>query len=443
MKKTAPPVSRNIYIIDTSVLAHDPNSIKSFTGSDVVLPINVLDELDKLKTFPNDAGKNARVCIRQLDKICNLGDIIRGVSIPGDIMLRIDNTITDDKFGTTSYVDNRILACADLLNIKNSKKKSPSKVILVSRDINLRIRARAIGVMAEDYEKDRTPVSDMYQGFVEITNDAMGDALVARGTLDCAGYPQLKKLAPNECIHIQASDGSGLAMGRRHGDKLKLIQSRTPWGLTLRNKEQAFAVDMLCDKRLPLVTLIGKAGTGKSLIALAAALEMVGERKEYNRLIIYRPIQSVGKDIGYLPGSLEEKLAPWMQAIFDSLEVLFTIKAGSNWKRSLDYMIDRGLIEMEAITYIRGRSIPNAIILIDEAQNLSKEEIKTILTRAGNGSRIILTGDVDQIDTTNLDATNNGLTYVVEKFKHSNLAGHITFTKGERSELATLAANIL
>jgi PhoH-like ATPase len=251
-------------------------------------------------------------------------------------------------------------------------------------------------------------------------------------------------LNPNECVMFENEHGDGIAMGRKtNGNKIKLIKKTNPWTIHSRNKEQSFAIDLIMDKGVDLVTLIGKAGTGKSLIVLATALELVINRKEYDKFVIYRPIQPVGNDIGFLPGTMEEKLGPWFQAIMDNMETLFQFKNGDHWKRELEHFQKKGLIEMEAITYIRGRSIPNAIILIDECQNLSKDDVKTILTRAGENTKIILTGDIEQIDNSSLDATSNGLTYVIEKFKESDLAGHITFTQGERSKLASKAAEIL
>lgn len=431
---------RKIYIIDTSVLVYDPNGYKSFSGNDVVIPISVLDELDKLKNLPNEAGKNARVCIRALDAICSHGEIHKGIQIDNDILLKIDTTNNPDTFGPGSYIDNKILACA--YNIKKDQIIVPT--ILVSKDINLRIRARAFDLKAEDYEKDKIPVSDLFSGNQTIENEEVGELLLEKGQLeDYRLYDDLHELLPNECVHFVNSTGDGIAIGRRVGDKIKIIQDKNPWGLDLRNKEQAFAVDLLCDPRISLVTLIGKAGTGKTLAAVASGLEMVLERKFFNKLIIYRPIQPVGNDIGYLPGSMEEKLAPWMSAISDSFEFLFEAKSGNKWKTMFDMYQEKGKIQMEAITYVRGRSIPNAFIIVDEAQNLSKEEVKTILTRASNGTKVVLTGDIEQIDNSYLDATNNGLSYVVEKFKDSDLAGHITFTKGERSALASKAAEIL
>lgn len=434
---------RKYYILDTSVLIHDPNSFKSFSGNDVIIPINVLDELDKIKNLPNEAGKNARVCIRALDTLCHQGDIHKGIKIENNILLKIDTSKTPDRFGTATYVDNKILSCAYSIRQKNSKKKNPPATILVSKDINLRIRARAFDIQAQDYEKDKIPVIELYQGYKNLVSDEIGRALIKKDFLDVRIYDELQDLKSNECLYLEAESGEGLSLGRRSGDRLLPIKNKKPWGLELRNKEQAFAVDLLCDPKIPLVSLIGKAGTGKTLCAIASALEMVLEQKKYNRMIIYRPIQPVGNDIGFLPGTMEEKLGPWMQAISDGFEFLFEAKNGSKWKTTLDRYLDDGSIQMEAITYIRGRSIPNAFILIDEAQNLSKEEVKTILTRAGTGTKIVMTGDIEQIDNSYLDATNNGLSYVVEKFKDIDLAGHITFTKGERSLLASKAAEIL
>lgn len=434
---------RKTYIIDTSVLIYDPNSFKTFFGNDIVIPINVLDELDKIKSSPNEAGKNARLCIRMLDALCKKGDIHKGIKIENNILLKIDTSELPDKFGPASYVDNKIISCAYNVKEKNNKKKTPIVTILVSKDINLRVRARAFGIQAQDYEKDKTSAVELYQGFKVLKNVEIGQALLKNNFLDICMYDELQELRPNECIHVESESGNGISIGRRSGNKLISIKNKKPWGLDLRNKEQAFAADLLCDPKVPLVSLVGQAGTGKSIIALASALEMVVEKKIYNKLIIYRPIQPVGNDIGWLPGTLQEKLSPWMQPIYDNLEVLFTSKNGQNWKKSLDYAFDRGMIEMEAITYIRGRSIPKVFILVDEVQNLNKEEVKTILTRVGTDTKIVLTGDIEQIDKSCLDAGNNGLSYVVEKFKDIDLAGHVTLTKGERSALASKAAEIL
>jgi PhoH-like ATPase len=432
---------RKTYIIDTSVLVYDPNSYQSFAGNDVIIPIYVLDELDKLKTLPNDAGRNARVFIRTLDKLCQQGELHRGIRLDNDIFLKIDTSqVQAEVFGSKTYVDNKILACAKRLA---DDRKDYSPVVVVSRDINLRIRARAFEMQAEDYETAQAKTSDLYLGFRQVVNEELGLLLQANGYLDCKLFEEFNDVMPNECLHFVDEEGGGLAIARRVNDTIKLIPDRSPWELSLRNKEQAFAADLLCDPRIPLVTLVGRAGTGKTLCAVASGLEMVLAKKAFNRLVIYRPIQPVGNDIGYLPGTMEEKLDPWMGPIKDSLDFLTgKSKKGGSWKDKLSPQYAEK-IEMQALTYVRGRSIPNAFIIVDEAQNLTKEEVKTILTRASSGTKVVLTGDIEQIDNSSLDATNNGLSYVIEKFKDSELAGHITFSKGERSALAAKAAEIL
>ena len=435
---------RKTYILDTSVLLYDPNSFKNFAGNDVYLPINVLDELDKIKTFSNDVGKNARLCIRMLDAICEKADINKGIKIDNDVLLKIETKFktNEEMFGAGNYADNRILACAYMLKQKNAKKKTPT--ILVSKDINLRIRARAFQIEAQDYLRDKIDVSDMYTGYRDVTNSDLGEVLNAIGCAQCSDYEELKSMQPNECIHIGDENGKGLAIARRIGDQIKVVKSKKPWGLIPRSKEQAYAIDLLCDKKIPLVTLTGRSGTGKTLATVAAALECVLEKKEYSKIIIYRPVVSVGKqDLGFLPGGIDEKLDPWFSAINDAFEFLFSSSKGDKWKAMFDLYKQKEIINMEAIAYIRGRSIPNAYMIIDEFQNLSQEDAKTILTRAGEGTKIVAVGDIEQIDNSYLDATNNGLNYIIEKFKDSDLAGHVTFTKGERSALATKASEIL
>lgn len=435
---------RKTYVLDTSALVYDTCTYKQFPNSDVVIPIAVLNELDKLKKGSNEAGKNARVAIRLLDEISNRGDISTGILLDDDIMVRVDATYLDcsqapyNGFGDPSYGDTQILACTQF----TWHNHPVHDVVLVSNDINLRVKAKARGIDSESHEGERYSLSDLYSGVQVIVNEDAGLDLQQNGQIDPAAYGIY--LQPNECVLFQAENGDGISMGRKvAADKVKLIRKQYPWNISARNKEQMFAMDLIMDKNVDLVTMIGKAGTGKSLIVLATALELVLGRKEYEKFVIYRPIQPVGNDIGYLPGTMEEKLAPWFHAIMDNFEILFSTKNGGDWKRELEMYVKKGKIEMEAITYIRGRSIPNSIILVDECQNLSKEDVKTILTRAGEGTKIILTGDIEQIDNSLLDATSNGLTHVIEKFKDSGLAGHITFTQGERSKLASKAAEIL
>jgi PhoH-like ATPase len=435
---------RKQFVLDTSVLIYDPCAYKQFPDSDVVIPIVVLNELDNLKKSPVEAGKNARVAIRLLDDICDQGDISTGILLDNDILLKIDATYRNcalppyDGLGDATYGDTHILAC-----LCETWHNHPERdVTLVSNDINLRVKAKSRGIDAEAHEGKRYSLSDLYAGNQIVVHEDAGMDLQQNGFIDPRVYGL--NLAPHECVLFQADNGDGITMGRQVApDKVKVVRKQYPWNISARSAEQSFLIDLIMDKNVDLVTALGQAGTGKTLIALASSLELVLNKKDYDKLIIYRPIQSVGNDIGYLPGTLEEKLAPWFQAIMDNFEFLFTNTSSSDWRKELEMFQKKGRIEMSAITYIRGRSIPNAIILIDEAQNLSSAEIKTILTRAGEGTKIILTGDICQIDNERLDATDNGLTHVIEKFKSSNLAGHITLVKGERSRLATLASDIL
>jgi PhoH-like ATPase len=436
---------RKQYILDTSTLIYDPCAYKQFLHSDVIIPITVLNELDNLKKQPGDVGKNARISIKLLDEISNTGDISTGVLLnDSDIVVKIDAAYYDLSlpmfagFGNPDYGDTQILACM----YANWREHPTNDVSLVSNDINLRVKAKSRGIDAIAHEGDKPLFSELYSGIQCINDEQAGLDLQNNGFIDPETYGF--NLFPHECVLFENASGDGIAQARKVSpNKLKLIKKHWLWGISPRNKEQSFAMDLIMDESINLVTLIGRAGTGKSLVALAASLDLVCNKKKYDKFVIYRPIQSVGNEIGFLPGTMEEKLAPWFQAIMDNLEALFSIKNGDNWKRELDMFQRKGLIEMEAITYIRGRSIPNSIILVDECQNLSKEDVKTILTRAGENTKIILTGDIEQIDNSKLDATSNGLTYVIEKFKDLDLAGHITFVQGERSRLASIAAEIL
>ncbi len=435
---------RTKYILDTSALISDPYCYKTFHHSDITIPIAVLNELDKLKKQPNEAGKNARLSIKALDEISAQGDISEGVLIDHDILMKIDTTyffMNGPEYaglGDPSYGDTQILACA-LYNYKNHPSQD---VILVSNDINLRVKAKSRSINAIAHEGTLNSLNELYPGIQLVKNESAGIDLQRRGSINPLEYDV--SLLAHECAYFEDNEGNILSLGRKvDDDKIKLIKKHNPWGIGSKNKEQAFAMDLIMDKNVDLVTLIGRAGTGKSLIVLACALELVLAKKEYDKLVIYRPIQAVGNDIGFLPGTLDEKLGPWFQAILDNFELLFSTRGTGEWKRTLEIYQKKGQIEMEAITYIRGRSIPNSILFVDECQNLTKEEVKTILTRAGEGTKIILTGDIEQIDNLELDAMNNGLTHVIDKFKYSNIAGHVTLIKGERSRLASKAAEIL
>ncbi len=429
------------YILDTSAILTDPHCIDSFPDSHVIIQIDVLNELDKIKSSPSAAGKNARVFVRMLDDLTIHKDIAVGIKRPNGSTIYLDSNIYDgSRFGDPTYTDNKILACADALE---------GDLTIVSNDINLRIRARTIGIKAEACEKEKHSIDELYSGFSKITDTKLGEQLKKEKYIRCTPS-ELQAIKPNECVVFQNRNGKTVSIGRKIGDEIVFIKNSRAWGLGSKNIEQAFAMDMLLDPDVNLVSLAGIAGTGKTLIAMACGLESVISLKDYDKLLIYRPIQPVGTDMGYLPGDLCDKLEPWMAAIKDSVDFLSEksngkngrrSNGGNNWRNNLAQFSD--IIHMEALTYIRGRSISNAFILIDETQNITRDEIKTILTRAGNGSKIVLTGDIEQIDNYHLDALNNGLTYVIEQFKDSDLAGHMTLKQGERSPLATLSAKIL
>jgi PhoH-like ATPase len=443
-----------IYVLDTSTIIHDPYCLERFPNSNIVIPVYVLNELDKLKKFPSYVGRNARVFIRLLDDICQLGNINKGIVLD-DIssFIRVDIEYDDlTKFGDPTYNDNKILACACRLN-------QTADIVLVSRDITLRIKGEAFELTTENYEKDQDKdkqVSSIYSGVKFIKNAELSGRLCEEGFVACEEYKELEEVLPNECVYITDEYGSGVTLGRKIRNEIKRIRTKEVWGLETRNKEQAFAVDLLLDPDVKLVSLIGIAGVGKSLLAIAAGLELLIGKKEYSNLIVYRPIQPIGKELGFLPGTITEKLGPWMEAVNDSFELLTSkyetsearrkrkVKGKKNnkkWRESLFQYSD--FIHLEPITYIRGRSIPNSYIILDESQNLNKHQIKTVLTRVGEGTKIVLTGDVEQTDNEDLDAINNGLTHVSSAFRHSPIAGHITLVRGERSKLATEAAKIL
>jgi len=398
---------RTIFVLDTSVLIYDPCAYKQFKNSDVILPIAVLGELDKLKKQSAEVGRNARVAIRMLDEICTKGDISTGILLDDDILLKIDATYIDcnEQFpglGPDDYPDTHILACALL-----TKQERPGcDVCLVSNDINLRVKAMARGVRAQAYEDKQKNINDLYSGMQTIINEDAGMELLERGQIDPTDYELV--FSPNECVIFQSSDNMEISLGRMIDEKIKVIKGNVrPWGLTMRNNEQLFLAEMILDPSVHLVSAIGPAGTGKTLVAIASAIELVLSKKTYEKLIIYKSIQPVGNDIGYTPGTIAEKLAPWFQAIVDNFEFLFGSKSGSDWRSTLELYQRKNKICFEAITYIRGRSIANSIILVEESQNLTASDLKSLCTRVAAGSKIILCGDRDQIDSPHLDSMDN------------------------------------
>ena len=432
------------YILDTNVLLHDPHSLLSFQENHVLIPIEVIEEIDRFKRESSDRGQNARAVSRLLDALRGQGRLSEGVSLPNGGLLRIllhgrngNPSVTVN--GTT--VDDRLIALTR--DIQEADPAAPT--ILVTKDINLRIKADAVGLQAEDYETDHVRIQDLYTGAFElhVVPEAMA-SFRAQGELVLNGAgPRF----PNEyCTLTDETNLKRTALARVDisGQRLvPILDSREgTWGIRPRNREQHFAFDALLDERVRLVTLMGKAGTGKTLLALAAGLRKTVQDRDYRRLVVARPTIPMGRELGYLPGSLEEKLEPWMQPIYDALEMLGDLNMGHESRRTSDLMRS-GTIAIEALSYIRGRNIANQFIVVDEAQNLTPLEVKTIITRVGHGTKIILTGDPYQIDNPYVDSSSNGFNYVVSKFRTLPIAAHIELMKGERSELAELAANIL
>jgi PhoH-like ATPase len=434
------------YIIDTNVLLHDPNSLLSFANNSVLIPIEVIEEIDRFKRESSELGQNARSVSRMLDGLRGEGRLSEGVRLPNGGKLKIVfQKNGQEKNGHAVFsdntVDNRILSLA--AGIQKAQPKNPT--ILVSKDINLRIKADALGLQAEDYETDRVFIKDLYTGMVELMVGP--DKLAAfrtNGELELNGG---KQYFPNEfCTLTDETNPKRTALTKVDATGKKLIPiidcREGVWGIKPRNREQHYAFDALLDDRVKLVTLMGKAGTGKTLLAMAAGLKRTVLDREFRRLVVARPTISMGKELGFLPGSLEEKLAPWMQPIHDALEMLSDLNMGHDHRRSTDLMRS-GTIVVEALSYIRGRSIANQFMIIDEAQNLTPLEAKTIITRVGSGTKVVFTGDPYQIDNPYVDSSSNGFNYVVSRFKDQAIAAHIELQKGERSELAELAANIL
>jgi len=435
------------YILDTNVLLHDPNSLLNFKENSVILPIEVIEEIDRFKRESTELGRNARTVSRMLDGFRGDGSLSAGVKLPngGSLRIAIPKPGHEENGFNNSSVDNRILAQAAVIQKEHQKAHQKNTTILVSKDINLRIKADAVGLLAEDYETDRVFITDLYTGMMDMTlgPDKLA-AFRANGELEINGG---RKYFPNEYCTLNDETNPKRTLLTKvdaTGTKLiPIIDSREGvWGIKPRNREQHFALDALLDDRIKLVTLMGKAGTGKTLLAMAAGLKRTVLDREFRRLIVARPTISMGKELGFLPGSLEEKLAPWMQPIHDALEMLSDLNMGHDHRRSGDLMRS-GVIMVEALSYIRGRSIANQFMIIDEAQNLTPLESKTIITRVGFGTKVIFTGDPYQIDNPYVDSASNGFNYVVSRFRDQPIAAHIELQKGERSELAELAANIL
>jgi len=438
---------KKIYVLDTNVLLYDPQALTRFEDNSIIIPITVIEEIDRFKKDMNETGRNARQFSRLMDAYRKIGSLAKGLPLENGGTLRIE--IYEENVMKrlppelrVDRGDNRILAVA--VDLMEANPAVP--VILVTKDTNLRIKADALGLAAQDYESDKVAIEDLFSGVANLQVEAeLIDRFYSQGWIEAAAG-----LLPNQYVTLtESANPSHSAIGRFDHASGRILPLRGAdkegvWSLFPRNREQSFALDALLDDNIKIVTLVGKAGTGKTLLAIAAGLQKTAEENVYNRLLVSRPVFPMGRDLGFLPGDIEEKLTPWMQPIFDNVELLLTGHEGEK-RHSKGYkeLMAMGILEIEPLTYIRGRSIPNQFMIVDEAQNLTPHEIKTIVTRAGEGTKIVLTGDPYQIDNPYVDAESNGLTYVVERLKEQNISGHVTMTKGERSELAELAANLL
>jgi PhoH-like ATPase len=438
--------SKKVFVLDTNVLLHDPMSICHFQEHDIVIPIVVIEEIDTFKKDQTEVGRNARTVSRQLDKLRLHGSLSGGVVMEGGGILTVDVAPHPLDLGLAALdkhkADNQILACA-LGQLKVRKEK----VVMVSKDTNLRIKADALGLQAEDYTTDRVAVDELYTGTVVWEVDPVKmDMLFDGGLLPDPDH----HLNPNQfCTLVDKSNDTHTALGRFYASDgrihpLKRVEM-PPWGVKPRNREQQFALELLLDDSVQVVTLLGKAGTGKTLLAIAAGLQQVVDEERFNKLLVSRPVMPMGRDLGFLPGDISEKLRPYMQPIYDNLDFIVAANMEQRRRSSMTpaQLEEGGYMSVEPLTYIRGRSIPNQYIIVDEAQNLTPHEVKTILTRAGDGTKVVLTGDPFQIDNPYVDASSNGLSYLAEHFKQLDIAGHVTLVKGERSKMAELASNLL
>jgi PhoH-like ATPase len=432
------------YVLDTNVLLHDPHAIFRFEDNNVIIPIYAIEEVDQFKREGSERGRNARSIARLLDELRERGGALsKGVALESGGTLRV--AVPSKRLELPSAIDHTAMDQAILQTAFDIRENDGGRpTVFVTMDTNLRIRADALGMVAQTYENQRVEVEQLTSGMVEV--DVSGeeiDAFFRDGRISARDPPPV----PNTCLLMRdRSNPSHTALGRYDASKRAIASLRVPrdgvMGVRPRNKEQSFAIDLLLDESIRLVTLVGKAGTGKTLLALAAGLKRTVEDGAYTRMLVSRPVMPLGRDIGFLPGDVDEKLNPWMQPIFDNLEFLFS--AGTRkGPRVYAELLESGQIQVEPLTYIRGRSLPQQFIIVDEAQNLTPHEVKTIITRSGDGTKLVLTGDPGQIDNPYVDSASNGLTVAAERFRGERLAAHIVLAKGERSDLAELAANVL
>ncbi len=434
------------YILDTTVLLYDAKALFKFGENNVIVPITVIEEIDRFKKEVSEIGISARQTSRILDELRKEKKLSSGINLKngGKLFVKIGSGSTlrrlPEELRERSK-DNMILAIA--LGVKES---SDLTTIFVCKDTNLRVKADALGLNAEDYESEKVDVEELYSGIKEVTVDP---SVLSR--FQSQGFCVVDQpLYPHQYVSLHSKDDPSVTLaGRYSASEQGIVRvaekyQEGQWRIQPRNREQVFAMDALLNDDIQLVTLVGKAGTGKTLLAVAASLYKTVDENVYNRILVSRPTLPMGKDIGFLPGTVEEKLTPWMYPIVDNVELIMRGQSRTGTKsRGFRELVDMGILIIEPLTYIRGRSIHNQYLIIDEAQNLTPHEIKTIITRVGDGTKIVVTGDPYQIDNPYIDSSSNGLSYVVERFKKQEVAAHVTFNKGERSRLSELAANLL
>jgi PhoH-like ATPase len=448
---------KKAFILDTNVLLFDPLAIYKLGANDIIIPIVVIEEIDRFKREMSENGRHARHFSRLIDDMRKDGALSKGVKLPNGGQLTVELGGGDVPLPSELQMekaDNKILGLALML-----KKEQPRRPIkFLTKDANLRIKADALGVEAEDYEPSTVEPDQLYTGSLTIKVDpSVVDEFYANKRIAYSDKifehdkDAPKPLYPNQYVILKDyANPTHTAMGRYSRDLESIVPLVKPpeglWGIFPKNAEQAFAVDALLNDEVKLVSLLGKAGTGKTLFAIAAGLAKTVDEGVYHRLLVSRPVFPLGKDIGFLPGTVEEKLNPWMQPIYDNVDFLFGSSANRNRRgagKGAQELMNQGLLQIEPLTYIRGRTIPQQYLIVDEAQNLTPHEIKTIITRAGDDTKIVLTGDSFQIDNPYVDSANNGLVYLVDRFKGEAISAHVTFTKGERSKLSELASNLL
>ncbi len=438
--------STKVFIIDTNVLLFDPASVRKFSPHEVFIPLVVIEELDRFKKDQNENGRNARTFSRDIDQLRKKGSLAKGVELENGGMLKIGivtEHMAEEAFGIDlTTTDNLILSAALQL------KKKGHHAILITKDINLRLKADALELEAEDYETSGVQAENLYMGqrTIELSEEDL-NAFESERFLSFEKREDSNIYANEYLILCSKNNPGRKLLGRYHLKKqgiVPLVKAREGvWGIYPKNIEQQFAVDALLNNEISLVSLVGKAGTGKTLLAIAAGLECAISAQDYTRVLVSRPIIPMGRDLGFLPGDVNEKLGPWMQPIFDNIDFLFGGQRSKNEMTTWDELINQNLLHVEPLTYIRGRSLPNQYMIVDEAQNLSPHEIKTIITRAGEGTKVVLTGDCEQIDSPYLDSVNNGLTYCIERLKSEAIVAHAALRIGERSELSEIASQLL